>query len=126
MMPGPASHIAFTGGWLARKSPPYTVSSKWRHGESPSPFQFTAALIPPCAHTECERFTGTIEKRSTGTPASAILMVVINPARPPPTTISRSGVMRWCPSSEWEQLHDEPALAEGSDDQEAGGAHHHE
>src|SRR5215467_6177117 len=45
--------------------------------------------MPPCAQTECERLTGTIEKRSTGTPASAILMVVIRPARPPPTTIIR-------------------------------------
>ncbi len=34
-----------------------------------------------------ERFTGTIENKSTGTPASATRMVAINPARPPPTTI---------------------------------------
>ena len=34
---------------------------------------FTLALIPPCAHTECERFTGTREKRSTATPASQSL-----------------------------------------------------
>src|SRR5437867_4619352 len=45
--------------------------------------------MPPCAQTECERFTGTIEKRSTGRPASAMRIVVMRPARPPPTTIVR-------------------------------------
>ncbi len=49
----------------------------------------TLALMPPCAHTECERFTGTSEKRSTGTPASQSLMTVISPASPPPTTTTR-------------------------------------
>src|SRR5690349_3724372 len=87
MIPGAASHIAFTGGWLARKSPPYTVSSRCCQVESPSPFKFFAALIPPCAQTECDRFTGTIEKRSTCPPISAILMTAESPASPPPTTI---------------------------------------
>src|ERR1019366_4641271 len=44
-------------------------------------------LMPPCAHTECERFTGTIENRSTSPPISAILMTAARPARPPPTTM---------------------------------------
>src|SRR5438105_652537 len=43
--------------------------------------------MPPCAHTECERFTGTIENRSTLPPLSAILITAESPARPPPTTI---------------------------------------
>src|SRR5689334_12123125 len=68
------------------------VSSKCRAGESPSPFQLTAALMPPCAQTECERLTGTIEKRSTATPASAALIVVMRPASPPPTTMTRGCV----------------------------------
>src|SRR5882672_557453 len=63
------------------------VSSKCCQVESPSPFRFLAALIPPCAHTECERFTGTMENRSTSPPISAILMTAAKPARPPPTTI---------------------------------------
>src|SRR5271170_6667181 len=63
------------------------VSSKCCHVESPSPFRFLAALIPPCAQTECERFTGTIENRSTSPPISAILMTAARPARPPPTTM---------------------------------------
>src|ERR1039457_7690843 len=63
------------------------VSSKWIQVESPSPFRFLAALMPPCAHTECERFTGTMENRSTSPPISAILMTAARPARPPPTTI---------------------------------------
>src|ERR1700680_2042688 len=62
------------------------VSSKCFQVESPSPFRFLAALIPPCAHTECERFTGTMENRSTLAPISAILMTAASPARPPPTT----------------------------------------
>src|SRR5215470_5697309 len=63
------------------------VSSKCCHVVSPSPFRFFAALIPPCAHTECERFTGTMENRSTCPPASAILMTAASPASPPPTTM---------------------------------------
>src|SRR5262245_34336718 len=43
--------------------------------------------MPPCAQTECERFTGTTENRSTFPPLSAILMTAANPASPPPTTM---------------------------------------
>src|SRR5438105_82287 len=89
MMAGAISHIAFTGGWSARTSPPYTVSSKCCQVESHSPFRFLAALIPPCAHTECERFTGTIENRSACPPSSAILITAERPASPPPITIIR-------------------------------------
>src|SRR6185437_1206484 len=75
------------GGWCVRKSAPYTVSSKCCQVVSPSPFRFLAALMPPCAHTECERFTGTMENRSTFPPASAILITAESPASPPPTTM---------------------------------------
>src|ERR1700693_3006906 len=70
-------------------------SSKWIQVESPSPFRFLAALMPPCAHTECERFTGTIENRSTSPPISAILMTAASPARPPPTTMILGAAMRY-------------------------------
>src|SRR5215468_9166133 len=63
------------------------VSSQCCQVESPSPFRFFAALIPPCAQTECERFTGTMENRSTLPPISAILMTAARPASPPPTTM---------------------------------------
>src|SRR5580704_4296106 len=63
------------------------VSSKCFQVESPSPFRFFAALMPPCAQTECDRFTGTIENKSTSPPISAILITAASPARPPPTTI---------------------------------------
>src|SRR6267142_251937 len=62
------------------------VSSKCCHVVSPSPLRFLAALMPPWAHTEWERFTGTMEKRSTCPPASAILITAARPASPPPTT----------------------------------------
>src|SRR5947209_20253136 len=87
IIPGAASHMSLIGGWLPRKSPPYTVSSKCCQVESPSPLRFFAALMPPCAQTECERFTGTIEKRSHCPPISAILMTAAKPASPPPTTM---------------------------------------
>src|SRR5215467_11644769 len=64
------------------------VSSKCCQVVSPSPFKFLAALIPPCAQTECERFTGTTENRSTLPPFSAILMTAASPASPPPTTMT--------------------------------------
>src|ERR1041385_9261683 len=63
------------------------VSSKCCQVVSPSPLRFLAALMPPCAHTECDRLTGTIENKSTWPPASAILMVAAKPESPPPTTI---------------------------------------
>src|SRR5207244_9471976 len=85
MIDGAISHIAFAGGWFARKSPPYTVSSKCSQVESPSPLVLTAPLMPPCAQTECERFTGTTENKSTECPASAIFIAAASPARPPPT-----------------------------------------
>src|SRR5262245_526489 len=88
-MPGAASHMPLMGGWLARKSPPYAVSSRWTCGLSPSPLVLTEALRPPCAQTECERLTGTSENNKTGTFASHSRMTVINPASPPPTTITR-------------------------------------
>src|SRR5579863_9661652 len=63
------------------------VSSRCCQVESPSPLRFLAALIPPCAQTECDRLTGTMENRSTSPPISAILMTAESPASPPPTTI---------------------------------------
>src|SRR6266852_9651223 len=69
------------------------VSSKCCQVESPSPFSFLAALMPPCAHTECERLTGTMEKRSTVPPISAIFITAERPARPPPTTIILGAVI---------------------------------
>src|SRR5580698_3828048 len=63
------------------------VSSKCCAVVSPSPLRFFAALMPPCAQTECERFTGTIENRSTVPPASAILITAASPASPPPITM---------------------------------------
>src|SRR5260370_39470340 len=77
--------MALAGGWFARKSPPYTVSSKCSQVESPSPLVLTAPLMPPCAQTEPERFTGTTENSSTACPASAIFIAAANPANPPPT-----------------------------------------
>src|SRR6516164_5464829 len=63
------------------------VSSKCLKTSSPSPLRFLAALMPPWAQTEWERLTGTMEKRSTLPPASAILMTAERPASPPPTTM---------------------------------------
>src|SRR5579863_3172784 len=75
------------------------VSSKCFQVESPSPFKFFAALMPPCAHTECERFTGTMENKSHCPPISAILMTAASPASPPPTTIILGAAMLLRPPS---------------------------
>src|ERR1051325_1885882 len=45
--------------------------------------------MPPCAQTECERLTGTTEKRSTEWPPSAIFIAAASPASPPPTIATR-------------------------------------
>src|SRR5215831_19003373 len=83
----------------ARKSPPRSVSLTWMSGWSPSPLVFTAPLMPPCAQTECERLTGTMERRSTLWPASQSLMTVIRPASPPPTTVNLCSAMGVLPRS---------------------------
>ena len=84
---GAASVIALTGGWFAKN----LHRILYRQNESMVNLLhllvFTAPLIPPWAHTECERLTGTIENKSTCAPCSAALIVDISPARPPPTTI---------------------------------------
>src|SRR4030095_5407350 len=104
MIAGAISHMAFAGGWLARKSPPYTVSSKCSQVESPSPLVLTAPLMPPCAQTECERLTGTTEKRSTECPASAIFIAAASPASPPPTIATRMPLFaRLCESYQSEE-----------------------
>src|SRR5262249_51897274 len=85
MILGPQLHISSSGGWSARKSPPSAVSSKCIHSLYPCCRAISLqALIPPCAQTECERLTGTIENRSTSTPSSASLIVQASPAKPPP------------------------------------------
>src|SRR5579863_6626979 len=71
------------------------VSSKCLSVVSPSPLRFLAALIPPWAQTEWERLTGTMEKRSTLPPASAILMTAASPAKPPPTTMILGAAIRF-------------------------------
>jgi hypothetical protein len=48
-------------------------------------------LIPPWAHTEWDRFTGTTENTLTEAPSSASFIVAANPAKPPPTTITSNG-----------------------------------
>src|SRR5215471_11614771 len=85
------------------------VSSKCCQVESPSPLRFLAALMPPCAQTECERFTGTIENRSTFPPISAILITAARPARPPPTTIifgAAAMLLPWTPVAHWPRVYD--------------------
>ena len=74
MIPGAASHIFLTGGWLPENRRRKPCRQSACQVESPSPFRFFAALIPPCAQTECDRFTGTMENRSTLAPISAILI----------------------------------------------------
>ena len=86
-MAGPCVGHALDGGLVGEEVAAVDGVVEVLEGVSPSPLRFLAALMPPCAQTECERLTGTMEKRSTLPPASAILMTAARPARPPPTTM---------------------------------------
>ena len=50
-------------------------------------------LMPPCAQTLCDLFTGTRLTRSTWTPSSAKRIVADRPAKPPPITRTRGCVI---------------------------------
>src|SRR6476620_2537704 len=78
--------------------------------------------MPPCAHTEWMRLTGTIEKRSTSTPISAARILAIRPARPPPTTMTRSRVTTT--RSRPKGLN-RPDADEGEDQEDRGRHPHH-
>ena len=57
-------------------------------GESSSPIELMAALMPPWAHTEWDLLTFVTEMIWTWQPFSASFMAAESPARPPPTTIT--------------------------------------
>src|SRR5688500_10223763 len=65
-------------------------------------------MMPPCAQTECERLTGTTEKRSTACPPSAIFIAAASPAKPPPTIAIR---MPFCAAIVLENPFQQPAVA---------------
>src|SRR5258705_10169394 len=71
--------------WSPSQSEPFTVSYMCHSHES-SPMSPSAAPIPPCAATVCERVGKTLESTATLKPASASCSAARRPAPPAPTT----------------------------------------
>src|SRR5882762_889730 len=71
--------------WSPSQSDPFTVSYMCHSHES-SPMLPSAAPIPPCAATVCERVGNTLESTATLKPASANCSEARRPAPPAPTT----------------------------------------
>src|SRR4030088_1040799 len=71
--------------WSPSQSEPFTVSYMCHSHES-SPMLPSAAPIPPCAATVCERVGNTLESTATLNPASDNCRAARSPAPPAPTT----------------------------------------
>src|SRR5207245_4754169 len=71
--------------WSPSQSEPFTVSYMCHSHES-SPMLPSAAPIPPCAATVCERVGNTLESTATLKPASDNCSAARRPAPPAPTT----------------------------------------
>src|SRR5690242_9647893 len=71
--------------WSPSQSEPFTVSYMCHSHES-SPMLPSAAPIPPCAATVCERVGNTFDRTATRKPASASCSEARSPAPPAPTT----------------------------------------
>src|SRR3977135_930521 len=75
--------------WSPSQSEPFTVSYMCHSHES-SPMLPSAAPIPPCAATVCERVGNTLQSTATLTPRSDSCAGARGPAPPaPPTTASK-------------------------------------
>src|SRR5712671_3222379 len=71
--------------WSPSQSEPFTVSYMC-HSQESSPMLPSAAPIPPCAATVCERVGNTLESTATLNPASDNCRAARSPAPPAPTT----------------------------------------
>src|SRR5215831_16667568 len=71
--------------WSPSQSEPLTVSYMC-HSQESSPMLPSAAPIPPCAVTVCERVGNTLESTATARPASESCSAARRPAPPAPTT----------------------------------------
>src|SRR5581483_8994564 len=71
--------------WSPSQSEPLTVSNMCQSQES-SLMLPSAAPMPPCAATVCERVGNTLDRTATRKPASASCREARRPAPPAPTT----------------------------------------
>src|SRR5260221_11915912 len=71
--------------WSPSQTEPFTVPYMCHSHES-SPMLPSAAPIPPCAATVCERVGNTLERTATLNPASDSCRAARGPAPPAPTT----------------------------------------
>src|SRR5215831_16504430 len=78
-------HMNSIASWSPSQSEPFTVSYMCQTQES-SPMLPSAAPMPPCAATVCERVGKTFDRTATFNPASANCSAARRPAPPAPTT----------------------------------------
>src|SRR5882672_11810362 len=90
--------------WSPSQSEPFTVSYMCHSHES-SPMLPSAAPIPPCAATVCERVGNTLESTATLKPASDNCSAARSPAPPAPTTTASKPRFATATSDSPEDLH---------------------
>src|SRR5216683_1723247 len=90
--------------WSPSQSEPFTVSYICHSHES-SPMLPSAAPIPPCAATVCERVGNTLESTATLNPASDSCSAARRPAPPAPTTTASKLRLATTTSDSPEDLH---------------------
>src|SRR6266702_2060203 len=90
--------------WSPSQSEPFTVSYMCHSHES-SPMLPSAAPIPPCAATVCERVGNTLESTATLKPASESCSAARRPAPPAPTTTASKLRFASATSGSPEDLH---------------------
>src|SRR6266853_228134 len=90
--------------WSPSQSEPFTVSYMCHSHES-SPMLPSAAPIPPCAATVCERVGNTLESTATLNPASDSCSAARRPAPPAPTTTASKLRLATTTSDSPEDLH---------------------
>src|SRR5437763_649589 len=95
--------------WSPSQSDPLTVSYMC-HSQESSPMLPSAAPMPPCAATVCERVGNTLESTATRRPASASCSEARMPAPPAPTTTT-SKLRRVRATSDSPQDLQDPAAA---------------
>src|SRR5712671_4016305 len=82
---GASRHINSMASWSPSQSEPLTVSYMC-HSQESSPMLPSAAPMPPCAATVCERVGKTFDSTATERPLSASCSAARRPAPPAPTT----------------------------------------
>src|SRR5512139_725624 len=101
---GASRHMNSIVSWSPSQSEPFTVSYMC-HSQESSPMLPSAAPIPPCAATVCERVGNTLDNTATERPLSASCRAARSPAPPAPTTTASKLRVASAKSDSPEDLH---------------------